>query len=259
MQWRKGKAFSLVYSVDEQVSQLLNLAEARVHVRHLGDPLMLPRDVVRDVHAGPAQLELFHHALAPVAELPVLEVVSASHILADLTLIGIFGGFYCVPLYALVQSRTEPEYCSRVIAANNIMNALFMVVSALVSMLLFSAGLTIAQLFLATALFNAVVGALIARGLGLEAGNALLFVVLCASASYIAVPAAMRLAVPEANPSLSLTASLGITFPFNILIGIPLYLALAVPLEERDLGRAFGADYDAYKRDVRWRMVPFVY
>jgi hypothetical protein len=50
---------------------------------------------------------------------------------------------------------------------------------------------------------------------------------LAASASYIAVPAAMRLALPEANPSLSLTASLGITFPFNILIGIPLYLALA--------------------------------
>ena len=53
---------------------------------------------------------------------------------------------------------------------------------------------------------------------------------LAASASYIAVPAAMRLAVPEANPSLSLTASLGITFPFNILVGIPLYVALATAL-----------------------------
>ena len=53
---------------------------------------------------------------------------------------------------------------------------------------------------------------------------------LAASASYIAVPAALRLALPEANPSLSLTASLGITFPFNILIGIPLYLALAEQL-----------------------------
>ena len=48
-----------------------------------------------------------------------------------------------------------------------------------------------------------------------------------ASGSYIAVPAAMRLALPEANPALSLTASLGITFPFNILVGIPLYLSLA--------------------------------
>jgi hypothetical protein len=51
--------------------------------------------------------------------------------------------------------------------------------------------------------------------------------VLAASASYIAVPAAMRISVPEANPTLSLTASLGITFPFNILFGIPLYHALA--------------------------------
>ena len=75
-------------------------------------------------------------------------------------------------------------------------------------------------------LFNAVVGALIARGLGLEAGNALLFVVLCASASYIAVPAAMRMTVPEANPSYYISTALGLTFPFNIIVGIPLYMAL---------------------------------
>jgi uncharacterized protein len=54
-------------------------------------------------------------------------------------------------------------------------------------------------------------------------GNALLFSVLCASASYIAVPAAMRLTLPEANPSLYVTSALAITFPFNIIIGIPLY------------------------------------
>jgi hypothetical protein len=52
-----------------------------------------------------------------------------------------------------------------------------------------------------------------------------LLATLAASASYIAVPAAMRLTVPEANPTLSLTASLAITFPFNILVGIPLYHA----------------------------------
>ena len=56
---------------------------------------------------------------------------------------------------------------------------------------------------------------------------ALLFTVLCASASYIAVPAAMRLALPEANPSTYLAMSLAITFPFNILFGIPLYYQLA--------------------------------
>ena len=75
-------------------------------------------------------------------------------------------------------------------------------------------------------LFNALVGALIARGLGLEAGNALLFVVLCASASSIAVPAAMRMTVPEANPSYYISTALGLTFPFNIIVGIPLYMAL---------------------------------
>jgi hypothetical protein len=75
-------------------------------------------------------------------------------------------------------------------------------------------------------LFNAVVAALIARGLGLGPGNALLFVVLCASASYIAVPAAMRMTVPEANPSYYISTALGLTFPFNIIVGIPLYMAL---------------------------------
>ena len=74
--------------------------------------------------------------------------------------------------------------------------------------------------------FNAVVGAFIAKGLGLGHGNALLFVVLCASASYIAVPAAMRMTVPEANPSLYISTALGVTFPFNIIVGIPAYMAL---------------------------------
>ena len=75
-------------------------------------------------------------------------------------------------------------------------------------------------------LFNALLGVLIARGLGLGPGNALLFVVLCASASYIAVPAAMRMTVPQANPSLYISSALGVTFPFNIIVGIPLYMAL---------------------------------
>ena len=75
-------------------------------------------------------------------------------------------------------------------------------------------------------LFNSMVGVLISKGLGLEPGNALLFVVLCASASYIAVPAAMRMTVPEANPSLYISMALGVTFPFNIIVGIPLYMTL---------------------------------
>lgn len=62
---------------------------------------------------------------------------------------------------------------------------------------------------------------------GMEPGGAAILGVLCASASYIAAPAAVRLALPEANPGYYLTASLGITFPFNLIIGIPLYVAIA--------------------------------
>ena len=63
--------------------------------------------------------------------------------------------------------------------------------------------------------------------LGMSTGGVALMAVLCASASYIAVPAAMRVALPEANPALSLTLSLGVTFPFNLVLGIPLYLTLS--------------------------------
>ena len=86
---------------------------------------------------------------------------SARHwrLLADLVLVGTFGGFYIVPLYALIQSRTETARQSRIIAANNILNALFMVASALVSMALFALGWTVPRLFLATALGNGLVAA----------------------------------------------------------------------------------------------------
>jgi hypothetical protein len=76
-------------------------------------------------------------------------------------------------------------------------------------------------------LLGGLIGALLGRFIGLSLGGTAVLATLAASASYIAVPAAMRLALPQANPSLSLTASLGITFPFNILVGIPLYLALS--------------------------------
>jgi 1-acyl-sn-glycerol-3-phosphate acyltransferase len=78
-------------------------------------------------------------------------------IAADLVLLGAFGGFYIVPLYALIQERSDPAYRSRIIAANNILNALFMVASAGIALGLLKAGLTIPQLFLATGLMNAIV------------------------------------------------------------------------------------------------------
>lgn len=76
-------------------------------------------------------------------------------------------------------------------------------------------------------LCGAALGLLSALLLGLSTGGAALLMTLSASASYIAVPAAMRVALPEANPSIYLTLSLGITFPFNLVIGIPLYLEIA--------------------------------
>lgn len=65
---------------------------------------------------------------------------------------------------------------------------------------------------------------------GLSVGGSMVLGVLCASASYIAAPAAVRLALPDANPGVTLTASLGITFPFNLVIGIPVYLAISTAL-----------------------------
>lgn len=76
-------------------------------------------------------------------------------------------------------------------------------------------------------LIGAALGLGLAALIGLEPGSAALLMTLAASASYIAVPAAMRLALPEADPSVSLTLSLGITFPFNLVFGIPLYFAAA--------------------------------
>lgn len=74
---------------------------------------------------------------------------------------------------------------------------------------------------------SAVIGGGLAAWLGLDLGTMLLFMVLFASASYIAVPAAMRIALPSANPAIYLPLSLAVTFPFNILVGIPLYYKLA--------------------------------
>jgi hypothetical protein len=74
---------------------------------------------------------------------------------------------------------------------------------------------------------HAAAGIYAAHWAGLSMGGATLFGILCSSASYIAAPAAVRLALPEANPSYYLTASLAIAFPVNVTIGIPLYLNMA--------------------------------
>ena len=104
--------------------------------------------------ASPAPLALHqavynHHTF--LIELPHLRLI------VDIILLGIFGGFYIVPLYVLIQARTEKSHQSRVIAANNILNALFMVASAGFSVLVFNQGYDIPQLFIITAITNLVV------------------------------------------------------------------------------------------------------
>lgn len=79
----------------------------------------------------------------------------------------------------------------------------------------------------AVPLVNGSIGVLLGTAAGLSVGGAAVLGVMAASASYIAAPAAVRVALPEANPAIYLTASLGITFPINLVIGIPLFHALA--------------------------------
>jgi hypothetical protein len=78
-------------------------------------------------------------------------------VLIDLLLLGAFGGFYSVPLYAIIQQRSERRHLSRIIAANNIINAIFMVSASVISILVLSLGFSIPELFIVTAILNAVV------------------------------------------------------------------------------------------------------
>jgi len=97
----------------------------------------------------------------PAIGISTIEFLSSAsnwRIVIDLLLIGTFGGFYIVPLYALVQARSAPDHRSRVIAGLNILNALFMVVAAIMAMLILGpVGLGIPDLFLISAILNAVV------------------------------------------------------------------------------------------------------
>jgi 1-acyl-sn-glycerol-3-phosphate acyltransferase len=85
------------------------------------------------------------------------------HVVADLFLLSMFAGFYSVPLYALIQTRSQPSHRARIIAANNILNALFMIVSSLLALVLLSFKFTIPELFLVTGVLNAAVAIYIYR------------------------------------------------------------------------------------------------
>jgi hypothetical protein len=91
---------------------------------------------------------------------------------------------------------------------------------------IYQKGIFLVNFALGMPLLNACFALCIGSLINFSIGDLFLFTVLSASASYIAVPAAMRLAIPQANPSLYISMALGITFPFNILIGLPLYLQI---------------------------------
>jgi len=97
--------------------------------------------------------------MMPLATMGIKEFLSVEYLrlIADVLLIGFFGGLYIVPLMALVQQRSDPEHMSRVIAGNNIINALMMVLSAIIAIVVLSSGFSIAQLFFLVAIFNAFV------------------------------------------------------------------------------------------------------
>jgi hypothetical protein len=96
-------------------------------------------------------------AHAPFGPAEFLRESAHWRVLADLALVGVFGGFYIVPLYTLIQTRSEPSERSRIIAGNNILNALFVVAAAGMAIGLLNLGMSIPQLFLAAALLNAAV------------------------------------------------------------------------------------------------------
>ena len=81
-------------------------------------------------------------------------------------------------------------------------------------------------------MFAGFVGALAGTLFGMSVGGSAALAVLCASASYIAAPAAVSMALPQASTSLSLVSSLGITFPLNLTLGIPIYIAMSQTLSQ---------------------------
>lgn len=99
-----------------------------------------------------------------------------------------------------------------------------------------SAGIGLFVFAVAFPVLAATVGITAGLLVGLSTGGATVLGVLCGSASYIAAPAAVRLALPEANPGITLATSLGVTFPFNLVIGIPLYVLIAQGLANAGLG-----------------------
>jgi len=121
----------------------------------------------------------------------------------DLVFVGLFNG--ALTLFLLEMGRLAGERLREVVQA----------------------GWRLIAAAIALPLINGTIGAGLGALSGLSTGGIAVLATLAASASYIAAPAAVRIALPEANPALSITTALGVTFPFNITLGIPFYIALA--------------------------------
>jgi len=155
---------------------------------------------------------------AGVGAIALLQFASTWRVLADLVLIGIFGGFFIVPLYALVQQRSNPEHCARVIAANNIMNALFMVVGAGAAAGLLAAGLTIPMLFAVAAICNAAVALFI---YGLVPEFLLRFIVWMLIHTVYRLRVSKLDAVPEEGPAVIICNHVSFVDPLVIMAACP--------------------------------------
>jgi 1-acyl-sn-glycerol-3-phosphate acyltransferase len=136
---------------------------------------------------------------SPLPLLPLMLTPGTLHVLFDLFAIGLFGGFFIVPLYALVQLRSNPAHRARIIAANNIMNALFMVVGAAAAAKLLASGVGIPALFGIAALCNAAVALFI---YGLVPEFLLRFIVWMVVHSFYRVDKKDIDRIPEQGPAL---------------------------------------------------------
>ncbi|MDI4635722.1 MFS transporter [Pelomonas sp. V22] len=158
---------------DEQVASLLLVVfSVGIGVGSLLCELISRRHVeIGPVPLGAIGMSVFaidlyfaSRGLAPASSLTLAQFL-ADHahwrVLADLCLLALFAGLYSVPMYALIQLRAQPSHRARIIAANNILNAIFMIASSLLAGALLGQGLTIPQLFLVVGLANAVVAAYI--------------------------------------------------------------------------------------------------
>jgi 1-acyl-sn-glycerol-3-phosphate acyltransferase len=145
----------VVFSVGIGVGSLLCEVLSRRHVE-IG---LVPLGAI-GMSVFSIDLYFASRGLAPASNLAIGEFIGQPanwRVMADLALLALFAGLYSVPMYALIQLRSQPSHRARIIAANNILNALFMIVSAVGVGLLLKMGMTIPQVFLVTGLLNAVV------------------------------------------------------------------------------------------------------